>query len=246
MLKKEIIINGLKVSYLISDNFQTDQAIIFLPGWNSPVEIFSNQVKIDNLLAVDLPGFFGSEKPQAVWGTSEYALFLTELLTKLAIVNPILIGHSFGGAIAIRYASSQPVKKLILIGAAIVRTKTSKTKFYYIGAKILKTLLPWLAKKLRRSFYNKIGSLDYLESGQMSDIYQKVIREDSQDYLKYIQKVPATLIWGEKDFTAPLTQAYLIKKQLPSSSLFILAGASHYCFLDNKEEFNKIFRKELL
>ena len=246
MLKKELIINGLKVNYLVSDNFQSDQAVVFIPGWNSPADIFSNQIKIDNLLAVNLPGFFGSEKPQTVWGTSEYALFLRELLNKLSVKDPILIGHSFGGAVVLRYASNQPVKKLILIGAAIVRSKTSKTIFYYIGAKILKTLLPCLAKKLRKSFYNKIGSLDYLESGQMSDIYQKVIREDSQDYLKDIQNIPATLIWGENDLATPLEQAYLIKKQLPNSHFFILAHAGHYCFLDNKKEFDDILKTELL
>ncbi|HZJ42028.1 MAG TPA: alpha/beta hydrolase [Patescibacteria group bacterium] len=246
MLKKEVIINGLKVNYLISSNFQEEQAIVFLPGWNSPAEVFSNQVKIDNLLAINLPGFFGSEKPQAVWGTSEYSLFLVELLNKLDIKNPILVGHSFGGAIALRYASDQPVNKLILIAAAIVRTKMLKIKIYYVGAKILKKLLPTLVKKLRKSFYEKIGSLDYLESGQMSDIYQKVISEDSQEYLKYIQNIPTTLIWGEDDLDTPLAQAHLIKKQLPNSHLFVLSNAAHYCFLDNKEEFDRVFQEELL
>lgn len=246
MLKKEIIINGLKIAYLVSDNFKSEQAIIFLPGWNSPAEVFSNQVKIDNLISINLPGFFGSEKPRAIWGASDYADFLSEFLNKLAIINPILVGHSFGGAVALRYASKKPVKKLILIGAAIIRTKTSKTRIYYLGAKTLKTLAPWLAKKMRRSFYNRIGALDYLESGQMNDIYQKVIREDSQSYLKNVQNVPVTLIWGEKDLATPMVQASLIKKQLPNSYIYILPEAGHYCFLDNKLEFDRIFFKEIL
>ena len=246
MLKKEIIINGLKVNYLVSQNFQAELAIIFLPGWNSPAEVFSNQIKIDNFLAINLPGFFGSEKPQTNWGTSDYADFLSELLNKLDIKNPTLLGHSFGGAVALRYASKNSVKRLILIGAAIVRTKTSKTKIYYLGAKILKALAPWLAKKMRHSFYNKIGALDYLESGQMSDIYQKVIRDDSQRFLKDLENISVTLIWGAKDLATPLTQAYLIKKQLPNSNLYILADAGHYCFLDKKEEFDEILFKEVL
>jgi len=246
MSSKEIIINDIKVNYLISDNFQADEAIIFLPGWNSPAEIFSNQVKVDNLLAINLPGFFGSEKPKEVWGTSNYADFLSEFLNKLNIANPILVGHSFGGAVALRYASKNSVKKRILIGAAIVRTKTSKTRIYYLGAKILKILAPWLAKKMRQAFYNKIGSRDYLESGEMAGIYQKVIREDSQSYLKEIGNTPVTLIWGEKDLDTPLTQAYLIKERLHKGQLYILVDAGHYCFLDNKEEFVKIFLKETL
>ncbi len=246
MSSKEIIINDIKVDYLISDNFQVDKAIIFLPGWNSSAEIFSNQIKVDNLLAINLPGFFGSEKPKEVWGTSNYADFLSEFLNKLNITNPILVGHSFGGAVALRYASKNSIKKLILIGAAIVRKKTFKTIIYYLGAKILKILAPWLAKKMRQAFYNKIGSRDYLESGEMADIYQKVIREDSQSYLKEIKDIPITLIWGEKDLATPLTQAYLIKKQLSRGQLHVLTNAGHYCFLDNKEEFVKIFLKEIL
>lgn len=247
MLKKEIIINGLKVNYLLSDNFQAERAIIFLPGWNSPADIFCGQVSTDNLLALNLPGFFGSEKPTTVWGTSNYSLFLAEFLKKLTVKNPILVGHSFGGAVALRYAASgHQVKKLILIGAAVVRTKAAKVRFYYLGAKILKTLLPGLAKKLRRSFYDKIGSRDYLESGPLADIYKKVIREDSQNYLKDIQNVPTAIIWGENDVATPLAQAYLIKGQLPNSHFFILPGTGHYCFLDNKKEFTEIFSKEIL
>ena len=246
MSSKEIIINDIKINYLVSDNFQANEAIIFLPGWNSPAEIFSNQVRVDNLLAINLPGFFGSEKPKEVWGTSNYADFLSEFLNKLNIANPILVGHSFGGAVALRYASKNSVKKLILIGAAIVRKKTFKTVVYYLGAKILKTLAPWLARKMRHSFYNRIGALDYLESGQMVDIYQKVIREDSQSCLKDVQNIPVTLIWGEKDLATPLTQAYLIKEQLNKGQLHILSEAGHYCFLDNKSEFDKIFFKEVL
>jgi pimeloyl-ACP methyl ester carboxylesterase len=197
-------------------------------------------------VAVNLPGFFGSDKPSVVWGTSEYAVFLKDFLTKLNIDNPILIGHSFGGAVALRYASRNPVRKLILVGAAIVRERNSKTVIYYFGAKIFKTLFPFLAKKLRKSFYSKIGALDYLESGHMSDIYQKVIREDSQSYLKNLGETPVSLIWGERDLSTPLRQAHIINSQLPSSQLFILKDAGHYSFLDKREEFQKIFSTETL
>lgn len=244
MLRKEIIVNNLKVNYWLSENFQAEQAIIFLPGWNSPAKLFSQQIAIKNLLALDLPGFFGSERPLKTWGTPEYAEFLGDFLIKLGITEPILVGHSFGGAIALRYAANnQKVKKLILIGAAIIRVKTLKVGLYYIGAKIFKTIAPFWATKLKKYFYQKIDSVDYLESGNLTDIYKQIIREDSQNYLSDIKNIPTALIWGEIDSATPLDQAYLIKSQLPQSELFVLKGAGHYCFLDKKTEFEEIFSK---
>ena len=75
------------------------------------------------VLAVDLPGFGGTQVPEGVWGLDNYAEFLKALLEKLGLPQPYaVIGHSNGGALAIRAVSIKCVvpKKLVLLAASIV------------------------------------------------------------------------------------------------------------------------------
>ena len=77
------------------------------------------------MVAVDLPGFGGSEAPPAAWDLDDYAAFLEAFLRKLALDWPYaIIGHSNGGALAIRALSSGTLKadKLVLLAASGVRT----------------------------------------------------------------------------------------------------------------------------
>ena len=52
----------------------------------------------------------------------DYYEVVEQLLKKLKIKNPIMIGHSFGGRIAIIYASKKTIEKLILFAAPFRRS----------------------------------------------------------------------------------------------------------------------------
>jgi len=51
---------------------------------------------------------------------------LEEVVEQLNIKKPIVMGHSFGGRLAIRYASENNIEKLILFGSP-VRPEKSPT-----------------------------------------------------------------------------------------------------------------------
>ena len=70
-----------------------------------------------DVIILDLPGFGQSEEPKEAWHLNDFVQMIYELLKSLNISNPILIGHSFGGKIALLYASAHPTKKLILFGS---------------------------------------------------------------------------------------------------------------------------------
>ena len=88
MIRRELIASGLKISYLISSDFNSEKAIVFLPGWKSPVDLFCKIIgDIPNLIAINLPGWGGSETPKEEWGLSEYAKLVGDVLLKLDISN---------------------------------------------------------------------------------------------------------------------------------------------------------------
>lgn len=249
MIQKELILDNLKINYYQSEGFN-ENALVFLHGWQSQAlhlkNIFSNS---NNFIAIDLPGFGISEIPKEIWSLKSYAGFLKDFLIKLNIKNPILVGHSFGGSIIIKYcAHGGVVKKIILIAAAGIRKRRITILIYKIIAKIFKAvfslpILNLIKERARKNFYKIIDSEDYLNAGPLEESYKKIISEDLSEDLKKIN-TEAILIWGENDRDTPLKNGRLMSGLLKNSKLFIIKNAGHFPFLDQKEEFNKIFQKE--
>lgn len=246
MIKKEIIIDGLKLSYLVSPDFKPDQAVVFLPGWKSPATLFCSVMgNISNLLAINLPGWGGSEAPKENWGLADYSKLVAAFLQKLKVVNPIIIGHSVGGAIAVEYLSSgAKAQKLILLGGAVIRERQGKSQTLFIGAKIFRFFFPFVNKKWRQRLAGKALSSDYLEAGEMAGTYKKLISEDRQVAF-YKLKLPIILIWGEDDAATPYSQAKKLQNLNNQVVLETIPAAGHYAFLDKPEEFKKVIAKYL-
>lgn len=247
MLNKNLIVANLKINYYESANFNNNEPLVFLHGWGAEASslksIFFN---LNNYLAIDLPGFGKSEIPKEAWGLTDYSDFLKLFLEKLAINNPILIGHSFGGSIIIKYTSRGGLaKKIILIDSAGIRERGGRVRIYYYAAKIFKLffLIPGLhlAKDyIRKLFYQAIDSSDYIEAGELTETYKKIISEDLSHDLKKI-KTKTALIWGEDDKDTLLAHALKMQKLISGAKLEVLKNAGHLPFLDQPENFNKIF-----
>lgn len=252
MLQKKIIINNLNINYYQSDSFDANKdALIFLPGWNSQAILFKNTLEqCDNFIAIDLPGFGKSDCPATVWSLSDYAQFLKTFLEKLNLKNIILAGHSFGGSVIIKYcAGNHLAKKIILIDSAGIRTKSIKKTAYKIIAKILKIILalPGLSlfqNKIKKGLYRFIGADDYVDAGCLKKIYLKIINEDLQDDMRKIN-TETILIWGKNDKDTSISDGLLINKLIEGSKIFIINNAAHYVFLDQPQEFNKIFFEQI-
>lgn len=251
MIQKSVIIDNLKINYYQSDDFDGKNTLIFLHGWQSNALIFKNILeKCGSFVALDFPGFGKSEIPKTAWDVSDYSRFLRNFLEKLEIKNPILVGHSFGGKISVKYnVEYGEVKKNVLIGSAGIRSKSKKLIIYKIIARIFKALfsipgLSFFKEKARRKFYKSVKSEDYVNAGNMAEICAKVIQADLSEDMKKI-KTPTTLIWGENDEETPLKDGKIMEGLIQNSRLFILENAGHYVFLDQPEKFNEIFFKEI-
>ena len=219
-----------KVNYI---QYGSGDDIILLHGWGQNIQMMQplgdllcNKFRITIL---DFPGYGNSEEPDEVLGVKDYAMIVHELALKLKIKKPTLIGHSFGGRVAICYGALYEVNKIVLFGAPCVRVKKSLT----LKEKILKKAktLPGMGR-IAEIAKNYIGSTDYKQaSPKMREILVKTVNEDLSDYAKKI-KAPTLLIWGEDDEAAPLEEARLLEKLLTDGALIVLPG-THYCYLEN-------------
>jgi len=239
-----ITLDNLKIHYRVSG---TGKNVILLHGWGANVDSFQpvhNYLdKQFQVYAIDLPGFGHSEAPVNIWGTVEYTNLVRQFLHAFHIENPILIGHSFGGRLAIRLATTEKVNKLILVDSAGIRPRRKPNYYFKVYSyKLLKRAanLPILRNYLQNTVENvkkKVGSTDYQNaSGVMRDILVKVVNEDLRELLPKIQ-VPTLLIWGENDSATPVADGKLMEKLLPDAGLVILKNAGHFSYLDKLNEF---------
>lgn len=224
-------IDGLNINYLDYGN-KNGKAIVLLHGWGQNIEMMNMLgkpfEKDFRIIVIDFPGFGNSDEPKEVMGVGEYTSVVEKMLIKLNIDSPILIGHSFGGRVAVKFASRNKTDRVILLSPALRGhdKKSLKSKFLKFLKKvpILKELEDW-AK-------NHIGSRDYkAASPMMKKVLVKVVTEDlSQDAKKI--KAPVILIYGDNDAEVPQEDTLLYEKLIPDCGLILYEGCTHYAYLE--------------
>ena len=220
--------------------------VLCLVGWGQDSQMF--QPTADHLAdrfrvtVVDYPGFGQSESMHEAWDVDGYVQWLDALLKVLDVKDPIIIAHSFGARLAIKYQLTRPVHKLILTGAAGIRQKRSlDTVLRIYSFKVLKQIfkLPFLVKyqePLRKLF----GSEDYKAiSGVLRASFVKIVNEDLTPYLKHIE-VPTLLIWGDQDDATPLWMGKKMEKEIKDAGLVIFENDGHYAYWNQLSRFHAI------
>lgn len=238
-----ININEIKTYYTQEGN---GPDVVCLVGWGQDTRMFeptqhflSNNFRVT---CIDYPGFGQSELMHFAWSVDDYVHWLNELLERLNISNPIIIAHSFGARVALKYNLLYPVKKLVFTGAAGIRPKQSfKTKIRIRAYKVLKNLvkLPLLSnfeEDLKKAF----GSDDYRSiSGVLRDSFVKIVNEDLSFALNKVE-VPCLLIWGDKDDATPLWMGKMMEKEMKDAGLVIFENEGHYAYWNQIQRFNRI------
>ena len=226
----KINIKNIDINYT---QYGEGKDIVLLHGWGQNIEMMKplgdNLCNNHRITILDLPGFGESEEPKEIWNIGDYSNMLEEFLKELDIKKPIIMGHSFGGRIAIRYSANHNIEKLVLFGSPCIRIQEELPLY----VKILKSAkkLPGL-NEFGEHMKKYIGSRDYkAASPMMRNILVNVVNEDLSKYAREIEE-PTLLIWGEQDEEAPLKDAKELEKIMIDAGLVVLPG-THYAYLEN-------------
>ena len=173
----KINIQDIDVNYI---QYGEGKDILLLHGWGQNIEMMkpigdalSDRFRITIL---DFPGFGDTTEPKEPWNIEKYSLLVEMFVKKLEIKKPIVMGHSFGGRVAICYSSRNPIEKLILFGSPCIRIK-EKLSLKVRTLKSLKKLpgMNGLAEYMKKF----IGSRDYKAASPiMRQTLVEVVNED--------------------------------------------------------------------
>ncbi|HUY43195.1 MAG TPA: alpha/beta hydrolase [Acidimicrobiales bacterium] len=201
---------------LFGETFGEDPPrVLWLHGWGRTSADFSVAARAlaeegVGSLSVDLPGFGSSPLPEGVGGAELYADALVGLLRQLATQPIILVGHSFGGSVALTLAAREAplVKHLVLTGTPRLSPSLSRT--------VAPRAYRWWRWAARRGLVSearmerarqRYGSPDYRQAhGALREILVASVNESYEVALASLV-TPVTFVWGENDRDVPLDVA---------------------------------------
>lgn len=235
-------IDGININYVDFGN-KKKKAIVLLHGWGQNIQMMQMLgepfQKDFRIIAVDFPGFGLSDEPKESMGADGYTKIIEKLLDKLDVKEPILVGHSFGGRVSVKFASRNKVSKVILLSPAL-RGHDKKG----LKTKVLKTMkkIPVL-KGLETWAKNHIGSRDYKAASPiMKQVLVKTVNEDLSDDAKKI-KAPVILIYGDYDSEVPEEDTKEYERLIPDCGLILYEGCTHYAYLERLNQTISIIDK---
>ena len=248
-----VIVDNLVTNYHKIGNGPT---VLLLHGWGDNLNTYKSLAQelqtTYTVVALDLPGFGGTEVPNKAFNLELYARFVASFLEKIGSFElHAVIGHSNGGAVAIKALSSGIVesKKLILLASSGVRStqKTSKkakrllVKLLKIPTKILPTSTQ---NKIKRKVYEKIGS-DLFVAEHLQETFKLVIEEDLVEVSRNIHQ-PTILIYGTEDNATPVKYGELFHENIKDSELVVIDGADHFLHHAYSKDIQQIINEFLI
>ena len=145
--------NGTRIHFLVRGRRDSAPPLVFLHGASGnlldQVRAFEGRLPPDRLaLFLDRPGHGHSSRgPRANDTPAGQADTLAALLDALGLDRVIVVGHSFGGAIAASFALNHPDRTagLVLVSAATHPWPGGKTSWYYALASkpVIGSLFAW-------------------------------------------------------------------------------------------------------
>jgi pimeloyl-ACP methyl ester carboxylesterase len=206
------------------------------------------------VILIDLKGFGRSEKPDdGAYSADDQAALVARFILDRGLEGVSLIGHSFGGTVAIRTALADGIKgtgrvrRVAVIGAPAL-PRAAARKFDLVNVPVIpdalaSALSPEAMARLLLSEAmggREVTEADvegyaapYREEGAMQAFFataRSIVAEKDAPALAKRYKaldLPALLVWCRKDPIVPLRSGRELVAALPNARLTVLDGCHH-------------------
>jgi pimeloyl-ACP methyl ester carboxylesterase len=247
-------VNGVRVHYQEAGD-ENAPPIILIHGFISSTliwkEVFLPLASEGfHVIAPDLPGYGYSEKPGDGEYTIEYqARAVLGLMDRLGIEKAILVGASYGAAIALAAALDYPgrVNKLVLIGAVSDDEPKKKLLLRLSRLPVLGDIVTplflgsrWVLRKRMQEMYRRIGTQisgktvaarhHLLQTANTHRAMVRTVRRWKANRLRrsaHQLRQPTLILWGDNDTHIPLDRGYRLRDAIPHSRLVVFRNCGH-------------------
>ena len=252
------VVHGHRRAYVIAGR---GPALLLLHGlgcdhttWSPVVKRLARRFTV---IAPDLLGHGGSDKPRADYSLGGYANGMRDLLALLSIERATVVGHSFGGGIAMQFAYQFPqyterlmlvapgglgrevnpvLRALTLPGAshalAVAASPPVLALANFVGSRASAAKVPG-ASDLLGALSVLAGKHDAAERDAFLHVLRAVVDWRGQvvtmnDRAYLTANMPTCVLWGGKDTVIPVTHADAARRAMPSARVELLPAAGHF------------------
>lgn len=225
--------------------------------WRDQLDDLSDDFTV---VAWDTPGCGQSSDPPESFRLPDYADCLARFIDVVGLGRPHLLGHSFGGGLALELYRRHPgiPRSLVLAGAYAgwagslppeevqQRLHLALRLADQVPIRIEPSSLPGLISKAMPP--GRLAELTAIMS-EVRPVGTRVMAHafaeaDLRDVLSYIA-VPTLLLYGDADERAPQNVAEALHATIPASTLVMMPGLGHEIYLESPQEFNAEVRRFL-
>ncbi|MDH4234118.1 MAG: alpha/beta hydrolase [Gallionella sp.] len=219
-----------------------------------------------HVVAFDLPGFGKSDKGSQSYSPTNYARLAHFLADHYLKNKPYhVVGHSMGGAVALRFAAQRPLRfqRLVLIDAAGILHPLVLTKFQ-AGSMMERASgvqqLRGFAERLSGRILEQAERLpmspteiadtalgrDRVLQGGPEKIAALALAGENFSHAISSVSAPTLILWGDNDLVVPLRTGKVLASRMPRARLEIIPDSGHVPMLEQTERLNTLVRKHLL
>ncbi len=202
------------------------------------------------VIAPDLLGYGYSAKPRHFdYTINAQAQMITGLLDELGLESTILVGSSYGGAIAATVALDYPerVEKLVLVGAVTNNQPTRYMLMRLFGSPLIGDILSpllvgsrrLLRRRMKRVYDRHSWVLDErrvdarhlpLKAAATQRAIVRTVRRWDADRIgrsAHAITQPTLILWGENDREVPLRDGEHLQTEIEDSRLIVFRNCGH-------------------
>jgi pimeloyl-ACP methyl ester carboxylesterase len=263
---QHVALHGNDVTYRRAGSGETVVLLHGLAG-NSGTwrDVMPTLAETHDVIAPDLLGHGESQNLMGDYSPGAHASGLRDLLQTLEVPSATIIGHSFGGGIAMQTAYQHPelCDRLVLVASGgfgrdvswLLRLGTLPFSEYAMpvvftrqvaagGNRVGERLdrLGWRSPRLRE-WWRSYSSLAGAENRKAFVRTIRTVMDTSGqtvsalDRLSLSAHLPTLIVWGDGDPVIPVSHAHVAHEAIPSSTLCILPGVGHFPHTEAPEQF---------
>lgn len=217
------------------------------------------------VIAPDLLGHGDSDKPDGDYSIGGYANGMRDLLTVLGIDKVTIVGHSFGGGVAMQFAYQFPerTERVVLVSSgglgpevtAFIRMLTLPGAPLLLAVATARAWRPFVAAGLRGLASTGLNATRDL--GEVARIYESFAEPRSRAAVRRLtshvldwrgqyvtmtdrtylaQLMPVLVVWGRDDRVIPASHA-VNASHASLTDVRVLADSGHFPHKDHPERF---------
>ena len=237
--------------------------------WDGVIDQLARRYTV---IAPDLLGHGRSAKPRADYSVGGYANGMRDLLTVLGIDKVTVVGHSFGGGVAMQFAYQFPerTERLVLVASGGLGPQVSPAiraittpgchqvmglltlpGIRHLGMKGMR-ILSGTGWKLTRDLDEVAEIYDSFKDPHARAAIRHVVRAvvdwrgqivTMADRAYLTEAMPMAVVWGRDDTVIPVRHASNAAALAPKAHVQVIPNAGHFPHKDHPERFVKILHE---